>query len=235
MTVIVEFTLPADSFPFGRATNGDPNVRVQLERLVPLQETRIPFVWATGEAFEQFEQHLRDSEIVKYVEALTRVGDSVLYYVEWYTDKETFLDTVSDMKCSIMEAHRESGWSFTMRFRDHADLTRFHQFYQDHEFPVHIDRVYAPEEESRTEYGFGLTPEQRETLIMAVEKGYFDVPRGTKLDEIAEAVGITSQAASERVRRGAETVLRKSLIGLVAENFEPVGEESTGEETPDDE
>jgi len=235
MTVIIEFTLPADSFPFGRATSGDPNVRVQLERLVPLQETRIPFVWATGKDFEQFEQHLRDSEIVKHVEALTRVGDSVLYHVEWDTDKETFLNAVSDMNGTIMEAHGDSAWSFTMRFRDHADLTRFHQFYQDHEFPVHIDRVYAPDEESRTEYGFGLTPEQRETLIMAVEKGYFAVPRETKLDEIAEAVGITRQAASERVRRGAETVLRKSLIGLVAENFEPVGEESTGEETPDDE
>jgi len=70
---------------------------------------------------------------------------------------------------------------------------------------------------------------------MAVEKGYFSVPRETKLGEIADVVGITQQAASERVRRGAETVLRKSLIGLVAENFESVDEEPadtepTGEE-----
>lgn len=55
---------------------------------------------------------------------------------------------------------------------------------------------------------------------MAVEEGYFSVPRGTKLDEIADQLGITKQAASERVRRGTETVLRKSLIGLAAENFE---------------
>ncbi|MFB6140683.1 MAG: bacterio-opsin activator domain-containing protein [Halosimplex sp.] len=90
MSVIVEFTLPAESFPFGRATSGDPNVRVQLERLVPLEEARIPFLWATGDDFDRFERHLRESDIVESIEALSHVGDSVLYYVEWYTDKETF-------------------------------------------------------------------------------------------------------------------------------------------------
>ena len=235
MTVIIEFTIASDSFPFGQSTSGDPSVRVQLERLVPIGEDRIPFLWATGQEFKQFEQHLRNSDIIKDVEVVTRVGDSVLYYTEWYTDKETFLNGVSDTNGTIMEAHGDGDWSFTVRFRDHADLTRFHQYYQEHDFPVHIDRVYAPDEESQTEYGFGLTPEQRETLIMAVEKGYFSVPRETKLEEIAEAVEITQQAASERVRRGAETVLRKSLIGLVAENFEPEDEgtadtDSTGEE-----
>lgn len=230
MSVIVEFTLPAESFPFGRSTSGDADVRVQLERLVPLKEARIPFIWATGENFDQFETHLRESEIVKHVEALTHVGDSVLYYVEWYTDKETFLNGISDRNGAIMEAHGGSAWSFTIRFRDHADLTAFHQFYQSHDFPVHIDRVYAPDETSRTEYGLGLTPEQRDTLILAVKNGYFSVPRETNLEEIAEEVGITKQAASERVRRGAETVLRKSLIGLVAENHMTAEEESESEE-----
>lgn len=231
MAVIIEFTLPSESFPFGRATSGDPNVRVQLERLVPLKEARIPFIWATGEEFDQFERHLRDSEIVKDVEVLTQLGDSVLYYIDWYTDKETFLNGIAEMNGSIMEAHGSSTWSFTVRYRNHADLTRFHQFYQAHEFPVHIKRVYAPEDTSKSEYGFGLTPDQRETLMMAVENGYFAVPRETKLDEIAEEVGITRQAASERVRRGAGIVLRKSLIGLIAETVEP---EMDTEEPPDE-
>jgi len=173
MTVIIEFSLPAESFPFGQSTSGDPNVRVQLERLVPIGEERIPFLWATGQEFEQFETHLRNSEIVKNVEVLTRIGDSVLYYTEWYTNKETFLNGISETNGTIMEAHGDGEWSFTVRFRDHSDLTRFHQYYQDNDFPVHIGRVYAPDGDTRTEYGFGLTPEQRETLIMAVENGYF--------------------------------------------------------------
>jgi predicted DNA binding protein len=233
MTVIVEFRLPAESFPFGRATSGDPTARVQLERLVPLGGDRIPFVWATGDDFQSFERTLRDSDIVKSVEVLTRIGDSVLYGIEWYESKEDFVNGISDAAGTIMEAHGDGEWSFTVRFRDHADLTQFHQFYQAHDFPVYIDRVYAPDGEARIEMGFGLTPEQREALLLAAEGGYFSVPRDTNLEEIAEELGITRQAASERVRRAAESVLQKSLMGLVAEGFESDAEASAGAETPD--
>lgn len=225
MAIIVEFTLPSDSFPFGRAVSGGPDVRAQLERVIPLNEGRIPFIWATGQNFDQFERTLRNSDIVTHAEALTRVGDSVLYATEWDTDKETFLNGLGETGGSIMEAHGDSSWSFTVRFQDHADLTRFHQFYQEEDFPVRIERVSSLEDESGTKYGFGLSPAQREALIMAVENGYFSVPRETQLEEIADELDITRQAASERVRRGAETVLRKALVGLVAEDLGPVDEE----------
>lgn len=230
MSVIIEFTLPSDSFPFGRSMSGDPDVRVQLERVVPLRQARIPFVWATGESFDRFEDHLTDSPIVKSVDVLTRVGDSVLYAIEWYESEEAFLNGVSDRSGVILEAHGNETFSFTIRFADHADLTRFHHFYQEEEYPVHIDRVYSLDDEPHNEYGLGLTPEQRDALTLAVEKGYFAVPRETTLDEMAEELGITGQAASERVRRGTETVLRKSMIGLVGADFGPPDGESAGED-----
>lgn len=124
-----------------------------------------------------------------------------------------------------MEAHGNSEWSFTVRFQDHADLTRFHQFYQDKDFPVYIDRVSALDESPGPQYGFGLTPAQRDILIMAVENGYFEIPRNTALDDIADELGISSQAASERIRRGTETVLRKALVGLVTTDSEPSDDE----------
>lgn len=200
---------------------------MQLERVIPLKEGRIPFLWAAGgnENLDEFEHHLRASKIVKHVEALTRVGDNVLYYVEWYTDGETFLNGLAETGGTILEAHGDGTWSFTVRFRDHAQLTQFHQFYQDEEFPVYIERITGLDDDSGTDYGFGLTPVQRDTLIMAVENGYFAIPRETTLDDIADELGISSQAASERVRRGTETVLRKALIGLVAADFEPTTDE----------
>jgi len=225
MAVIVEFTLDAEAFPFGRSTSGDPDVRVQLERVIPLREGRIPFVWATGQNLDEFEHHLRNSDIVKNVEVLTRVGDSVLYYTEWYTDKETFLNGLGETGGTIMEAHGDSTWSFTVRFQNHADLTRFHQFFQDEEFPVYIERITGLDDDPGTEYGFGLTQAQRETLIMAVEDDYFAIPRETSLDDIAAELDISSQAVSERIRRGTETVLRKALIGLVAADFDQSDDE----------
>lgn len=224
MAVIVEFSLESDAFPFGRATSA-PEVRVQLERVIPLKEDRIPFVWASGEDLDQFESSLSASDVIREFEPLTRVGDSVLYYTEWWTEEETFLNGLAETGGSIMEAHGGAEWSFTVRFRDHTDLTRFHHFYQDREFPVRIERVSPLDERTGTEYGFGLTPEQRETLIMAVENGYFSIPRETTLDELAEELNLSSQAVSERIRRATETVLRKALVGLVADPAEPATDE----------
>lgn len=220
MAIVVEFTLPSDSFPFGRATSGDETVRVQLERVIPLRERRIPFLWVTGEEFEDFERHLRRSDIVKSVDTLTRVGDSVLYATEWYEAEETFLNGLAETGGTIMEAHGDSAWTFTVRFPDHDSLTQFHRFYQSAEFPVHIDRVVSLDEKETSKYEFGLTPDQRDALLLAVEDGYFSVPRETKLDEIADELAITRQAASERVRRATETVLRQALIGLPAADRE---------------
>lgn len=216
MAVIIEFTIESESFPFGRAVSADPDVRVSLERQVPLNEGRVPFVWATGEDLGRFERGLTDSEIVKDVEALTRIENSVLYEVEWHVGRETFMNGVADAGGTIMEANGDSTWSFTVRFSDHGDLTRFHQFYQEEGFPVHIERVSTLSDDPSEDYRFGLTPTQREALTAAVENGYFSVPRETKLEEIADDLDITRQAASELVRRGTEKVLRKALLGLAA-------------------
>ncbi|MDS0283230.1 helix-turn-helix domain-containing protein [Haloarcula onubensis] len=230
MSVVVEFSMPGESFPFGRATRGGEDMQVQLERLIPLKQERIPFLWAIGEDFDQFERHLRESDAVKHVEAVFRRANSVLYYVEWYTDRESFLNGVCEAGGAILAAHGNAEWSFTIRFRDHQALTEFHQFYQSGEYPVAIERVYSPEESSRLTYGFGLTPEQRDVLMRAVKQGYFSVPRETDLGEIAEQVGISRQAASERVRRAAEKVLRQSLVGLTADALGPPTDGTEGEQ-----
>lgn len=52
-----------------------------------------------------------------------------------------------------------------------------------------------------------LTDKQRETLWKAIESGYYDRPRGTTLEEIADDLGITTSAASQRL-----TAVRRRLI-----------------------
>lgn len=47
-----------------------------------------------------------------------------------------------------------------------------------------------------------LTAKQREMMIAAAEMGYFEVPRQVGLESVASEIGISSQAASERLRRG---------------------------------
>lgn len=46
-----------------------------------------------------------------------------------------------------------------------------------------------------------LPPEQRETLVAAVEQGYFETPRAVTLDELADEVGAPRSTVSYRLRR----------------------------------
>jgi hypothetical protein len=59
----------------------------------------------------------------------------------------------------------------------------------------------------------GLTPARRETLLTALEVGYFAVPRETTLVELAAELGISDQAVSERLRRAQAKLLTTTLVG----------------------
>lgn len=235
MTVITEFSLPAEAFALGQATSGASDIQIQLERSVPVSKDCTLSIWATASGedqdFKRFEHHLQESHSVKDVETITSVDNSTLYAVERSEQKETFLDGISNVDGVLLEAQGNSRWSFRVRFRDQGSLARFHEFYQTHDYPVNIERVHTPHEEITDEYGFGLTPKQRETLQLAVEEGYFSVPRETNLSELAEKVEISHQALSERVRRGAKIVLQKSLASFAPGTIKSADEASASEET----
>jgi predicted DNA binding protein len=59
---------------------------------------------------------------------------------------------------------------------------------------------------------FGLTPDQREALVLALNRGYFATPSEVTLDELADELDISRQALSTRIRRGNESILREVLL-----------------------
>jgi predicted DNA binding protein len=66
-----------------------------------------------------------------------------------------------------------------------------------------------------TEYRRGdasvLTDAQREALLTALEMGYYEVPRAVDLDDVGDRLGITSTAASERLRRGERRLIERAV------------------------
>lgn len=47
----------------------------------------------------------------------------------------------------------------------------------------------------------GLTTRQRETLRLAADRCYFEIPRRATLADLADELGVSDQAISERLRR----------------------------------
>ncbi|MFB9804295.1 helix-turn-helix domain-containing protein [Haladaptatus pallidirubidus] len=75
---------------------------------------------------------------------------------------------------------------------------------------VELKRLYAPEAPT-VDGQFMLTPKQRVALTVALDAGYFDVPRRANLSELAEQLDITPQALSKRLRRAHKTMSRYVL------------------------
>ncbi|SDK04307.1 hypothetical protein SAMN05216226_11567 [Halovenus aranensis] len=58
-----------------------------------------------------------------------------------------------------------------------------------------------------------LTDRQRELLEAAVREGYFEVPRGCTLAELADSVGVDKSSASTVLRRGEARLVKWFLAG----------------------
>jgi predicted DNA binding protein len=212
VTVILEFTVDGEQFALGQVLSGPPHMQIELERIVPTGDLAMPFLWATGEDFEAFERKLRDSPTVRELLPLDRIGDSVLYRVEWLGDHEDLVEGIAQTDTTVLQAHGNGQWVFRLRFSDHDQLGRFQNYCTDRDIAFHVDRVYTLTEETRRGHRFGLTGEQREALILALQRGYFDTPSQMSLSELADEFGISQQALSNRIRRGNKQVLQKILL-----------------------
>ena len=77
---------------------------------------------------------------------------------------------------------------------------------------ITVDRVFTLTEEYSGGRMFDLTAEQREAVVLAANRGYFETPSKVTLEEIGAELGISSQAASKRIRGGVEKLVTNALL-----------------------
>lgn len=101
---------------------------------------------------------------------------------------------------------------FRVRFTDHDALAEFQNILIENDVTIHIERIYTFTDETDRRRQFGLSSEQREALVLALQRGYFASPSEVSLDELADELDITKQAVSDRIRRGNEKILETTLL-----------------------
>lgn len=106
------------------------------------------------------------------------------------------------------------GWFFRVAFPSAETFGRFHEFFVERDLDVEVRQLYEESdaaENSDPPSQFGLTASQRETLVAAADAGYLDIPRSCSLAELADRFDISSNAASERFRRGVRTLIENTI------------------------
>lgn len=211
MGVIVEITLPSSEFELGRVLQMEGDANITLETMVPLGDRSVPFFRVKGMR-DAFENNVRSESAVADLEIVTEHDDEALYALDWDPSTDTFFRTIYELNAHLLEATGGSdSWLFELRMPSHDALSEFQQACFDAEIPLDVMRIYNP---TRPDAGpwFGLTAAQRETLALAVEKGYYALPRGITTAELAEEFDISDQAVTERLRRAIDTLTRNTLL-----------------------
>ncbi|WP_158237440.1 helix-turn-helix domain-containing protein [Halegenticoccus soli] len=212
MSVILEFEVATSNFELGKVLERHPETYVEVERIVPLSESILPLFWVYGEGRNDVDRTLRAEPLVNQVKRLDSLEDRTLYSIEWSPKVNSLVRAILDSGATLVSARGSAArWRLELRFENHADLSGFQRYCADHDIPLDVKRVYDPATPDTLPW-YGLTRTQREALAAAFEAGYFDVPRRSTLSGVAERLGVSDQAASERIRRGTKKLVSNTLV-----------------------
>jgi predicted DNA binding protein len=217
MSIIAEFTIDSNEFMFGASMANIPNTTIELERIVPTSDAVMPFFWVESGDFSRFEKHVRNDPHVGDLEELDRVDGSRLYRAVWTEEVDSLLEGLAQAEAVVLEAYGRENWVFRVRFQSHDRLAEFYNYLTANDINLHLDRVFSLTAKDSGGYSLGLTPEQREALVMAYERGYFATPSETTLQEMADELDISSQAFSKRIRGAELKMLNQFLNSLEAD------------------
>ncbi len=207
MSLIAELHLSENTLVLLPALQAAPGMRIQREWAIhDRMSDPVVFVWAWGGAFEQFEAAIPDDPTVREYERVDDTTEKRLYRVGIERSTVTSpapIDRKTDASRISMTTSAD-GATLELRLADREALRTYIDLLREEGFTVELLRAHPAGEGTE---GTGLSEKQAEALEEARAAGYFEVPRETDLETLAEKLDVSEQAVSERIRRGLSAVL----------------------------
>ena len=212
MSIVAHFTVPLNAVALSRTFSAVPEMQVEVERLAThSREWVMPFAWASGGDFDAFEDALADDPTVTEFSAVDEFDGIRLYKIQWVESVPELVDAIVDQHGTILEASAAAdGWYFEIRFAGQTQVEKFSDHFESEGVRFEVQQLSRPD--SPRQSTFGLTESQRETLVLAQREGYFEVPRDTSLSQLADRLNVSANSLSERLRRGCDALVRRTLV-----------------------
>lgn len=215
MATIVEFSIPVEELALSETLKHLPETVFEVDRVVAHDTDHLmPFLWASRGDFEELTRVLKEDPTVTNVTHLTTVDEERLYQMEW-TDKTHILGYMvveHDATVQRATAHH-SQWDLRVLFPDRDSISATSEYAKINGYQLDITRIYDASAMHRARHD--LTDEQYEALTAAVEHGYFSIPREIDQDELADHLGVSHQAMSERLRRAFQGLAENAVHSAI--------------------
>lgn len=228
MAVIAQLQIPSHSFELGRILELEADGEIELENMVPLGQKAVPFFSVNEAVREQFERSVQNHPSVEQVVEVSCYDGRRLYSLDWVVERDILLQGILGTNGQLLSATGTATiWEFEIRFPTQELLDEFREYCSNARISLEVGPVYNP---VRAGVGtwYGLTELQRDTLVRAVNGGYYSIPRRMSTQDLADEFGISDQAVTERLRRAIKTLSKNTLITLGEEFSTEFTEMSNG-------
>jgi predicted DNA binding protein len=209
--VIAELALSSPTLVLTPTIEANPTARVRIQFQPAMDpERRRFFVLVEGVDFDAFDDTLADDYTVSEPTVLAEQGGVRMYRLGLSEDVIAVTPTVTELGGMVLEMHSTGGvWFVKLQVPDRDALAAFREFCLDSGIEYRLERLYRTEPTRRDQHG--LTDQQRKTLLTAAREGYFDVPRSSSQADLAEELGVSDSAVSQRVRRAVAALIDATL------------------------
>lgn len=178
-----------------------------LEQVVACDpETVSVTFWADDGDHVAFEAAVQDSESITNLSILDEQTDGkTLYQVRLPATETTYWKWTSLGGVLLAGKGSHEGWTIRMRFPNRDALISYRKHCKEQDIPFSLEGLHTKVEPVNRHHA--MTKPQSEMVTAAINGGYFAVPRGITMADLADGFDISDQAASERLRRGLSNIL----------------------------
>jgi predicted DNA binding protein len=162
--------------------------------------------------FEAFERALDDDDTVAEYVLVAEAGATRIYRIQHTSRTKLLTPKTTEVGGLMREAGSAgTGWRVRLQLPSREALADIWEFCEAEEISFELLQLY---EQNGIDAGDGgrLTDAQREALVTAYERGYFEEPRGTTHEKLATELGISATAVGGRIRRGMTRLIEATLV-----------------------
>lgn len=209
MTVIAEFRIPADETALGTTFEELPDLVCKMEQVIVAEDIGL---WMSGANQLSLNAALEaDPTVEEFSESIAE-DERWLYTITFAEEVADLFSIVVEEEGTLLTAVAEQGmWTFRIRFPDRKHVSRVYERLTEHGLTVEPTQI-TPLTDATADK-IGLTSGQYEALTEAIRHGYFEIPRETSMEELADKLDISHQALSERLRRAYQTLVDAEIDG----------------------
>ncbi|GAB3678604.1 helix-turn-helix domain-containing protein [Halopiger thermotolerans] len=161
---------------------------------------------------ETFEATLeRDHTVADWL-LVDEFDSTRLYRLEHTEGTKLISPMVTELGGLLLKAEsNDRGWTVRLHLPDREALAGLWERCEECDISFELHRMFQ-QDEWTSGVAPEVTDEQRDALVTAYEEGYFEEPRETSLEELADSLGISPTAVGGRIRRGTGKLVKTTLL-----------------------